>query len=549
MPQVMGQVQGPAGLQTSKEQRALLKALKKAASRIPASHQQFLSSHARNIIHLAETWSVERPVGVPIKPDQGRALNQVAGNGPNASTLPRELAAATTGPVMVSDPTSDYKLSVTAGFTQSETSSAWCGNSILVGYNDSGSFLQSMQAGTGLSLNGYSVSLNGGRNFIDMGYLGHETRNTDFLLGDPVVGCVSPVRFFYASLFETRDSNNAPLTAISVSLSRRLNFSLWSFPFVAVAKDATTHFLDKDWMVVDPNNPIDMFTPRNIYVTYTDFDSSKTSATCPNQFRQAIEMVRSSDGGFTWSAPTVVVEDCGGPGVQGSSIAVGPNGHVYVAYLMGGGAIFVRTFNPDGTPASPAVLAANATPTGSAGLLQGGFRSNEFPSLAVDRASGTIYMAFAGGDNLFADLNSGTYNYGDIFVTSSSDGVNWSTAVPISPMDPAFTGRGRDQFMPGVAVDSTGAVAVCYYDRRNDPINNNIDRYCSVSRDHGGTWVDQRITLASWTPTHFSDAIINPEYMGDYDSLTTDYLQTNTGFFGAFQIQSSGNPDVWGQRF
>jgi hypothetical protein len=150
---------------------------------------------------------------------------------------------------------------------------------------------------------------------------------------------------------------------------------------------------------------------------------------------------------------------------------------------------------------------------------------------------------------LFPDLSSGTYNYGDIFVTSSSDGVNWSTAVPVSPMDPAFTGRGRDQFMPGVAVDSTGAVAVCYYDRRNDPINNNVDRYCSVSRDHGASWVDQRMTLASWTPTHFSDAILSPDYMGDYDALTTDFLQTSTGFFGAFQIHTNGNPDVWGERF
>jgi len=43
--------------------------------------------------------------------------------------------------------------------------------------------------------------------------------------------------------------------------------------------------------------------PKRLYVTYTDFDFSFTSAGCPNDIRLAIELVTSADGGQTWPAP------------------------------------------------------------------------------------------------------------------------------------------------------------------------------------------------------------------------------------------------------
>ena len=63
-------------------------------------------------------------------------------------------------------------LSQDAGFTQSETSTAWCGNNVVAGYNDSGSFLESLVLSFGgLSFNGVARSTNRGASFTDLIFL------------------------------------------------------------------------------------------------------------------------------------------------------------------------------------------------------------------------------------------------------------------------------------------------------------------------------------------------------------------------------------------
>jgi hypothetical protein len=34
--------------------------------------------------------------------------------------------------------------------------------------------------------------------------------------------------------------------------------------------------------------------------------------------------------------------------------------------------------------------------------------------------------------------------------------------------------------------------------------------------------------------------------MGDYDTVTSDATGANAGFFNTFQMQTNGNPDVFG---
>jgi hypothetical protein len=57
------------------------------------------------------------------------------------------------------------------------------------------------------------------------------------------------------------------------------------------------------------------------------------------------------------------------------------------------------------------------------------------------------------------------------------------------------------------AVDRSGAVGVCYYDRRQDPQNTFIDRYCSVSQNHGASWQERRVSAANWLPAHAYDVV------------------------------------------
>jgi hypothetical protein len=462
----------------------------------------------------------------------------------------------------VSNPATDFVLSRTAGFTQSETSTAWCGNIVVVGYNDSGSFLETLVFGVGgLSFNGVARSIDRGRTFTDLLFL-DPGPSTNFLGGDPVVACTSPTTFYYSSLL-----SRPAATGISVSKSTNGGLT-YGTPVAAALKPAPAHFLDKSWMAVDPTND------SRLFVTYTDFDNSGTSAACPGAGRTAIEIVRSVDGGATWGAPQVIDEVCRGPAisfpfVQGSTVAVGPDGEVYVVwerYDDFNPATFndsndreIRSRKSTDTGATFAAFTkvADVFPSGDGFALRGGFRAFlDNQGLAIDRSAtasrGHVYVAFHdGGAVTTPDVGSdtGVYGFADAMVSRSSDGgATWDAPVKVN--DNVEAELGTDQYQPGVAVDVGGRVASCFYDRRRDAANFEIDRFCAVSRDGGQTWgPNTKQTRRSFTPIHATDSVVNPVYMGDYDTIAGDFTLTLEGFIGAYSVIGPiANPDVYVSR-
>jgi hypothetical protein len=512
------------------------------AARIPAAHSAMAASKARFNAQL-----------------QSLLMDKV------------DIAGSGHGPVPVSDASLDYVLSRFSGFTQSETSSAWCGDNVVVGFNDSGADLRSFvdQVG-GRSFANVGVSHNGGKSFVGLPYLNPGPNPADFLAGDPVLVCSSPQHFVYASLYSrnTFDSNGnqtSALTGLAVNHSQDGGLT-WGNPIPIVTRDGFLNFVDKEWMAVDSRNP------RNVYVTYTDFEIPGTDPLCGSPLGGAdilslsvrLEMVSSHDGGYTWGVPVLIEDDCnlGSLGnLSGTQVAVGPKGQVYVAYTASD-ADFAEirfTQSTDGGASFHSVVVVADTTAASAIAvgLEGGFRTTTFPTLAVDNSlgprRGSIYLTWTDGShNIIQDLASFVtfaYSFGDIVIASSSDGGStWSTPKLVSPTPSTFKGRGRDQFMSGMAVDSRGNLAVCYSDRRNDTDNLLIDHYCSLSANGGNTFTDIRQTTSSWSPSHFTDVLVNPAYMGDYDSVSADSTGAQSGFFSSFQIQRNLNPDVFGTR-
>lgn len=557
--------------QTKLDRKALLNKFLVNSGKMTAKQRGLLSSGMQNFAQIANNLNKEHTKagigdngGTYTGPPQAQPHAQILSHALRNAALAS--AAGPGGTTRVSNPALDFLTSVVAGFTQSESSSAWCGNTIVAGYNDSGAYLRTagINFAGAWSFNGVSVSVNGGKSFVDLGYLNPGSDPANFLSGDPVVTCSSPRQFYYSSIFSTAtppdsNGNRNPLTAIAVNTSGNGGLS-WGAPVAAVAKDGFSHGLDKPWMTVDPSNPL------QLYVTYTDFDSSfPATGTCANDSRIAIELVSSSDGGNTWSAPVVIDEECGASsnGVQGSNVIVSPNGKVYVAYEFIPGLTpnneihFRRSLDNGKTFGKTIVIANDVVPNGAGGALQGGFRNNEFPQLAVDRTNnssrGTIYVAWSDGkNNVIPDIQSptGTYAFPDVVVAKSTDyGVSFGSSNAVSPTPGSFTGSGRDQFFPGIAVDKNGKVGVCYYDRRSDSENTVVDRFCSVSHNQGATWTEQRVSISNWVPAHGTDALINGVYIGDYDALASDFLLGNDGFFGTFEIQINGNPDVFAKKF
>jgi hypothetical protein len=493
-------------------------------------------------------------------------------------------AQKSAGVVGVNDPGTDLDFSSYDGVTQSETHTAMCGNQVVVGFNDSGSLLQSFFFGTGgLSFSGASVSSDRGKTFHDIGAINSGSDFNNLVQGDPILTCTDSSHFFYTQLFETGTA-----TAIGISNSSD-GGNTWSDPLAAVSKDFS-HFLDKPWSAIDPSNP------QRIYITYTDFDGSGTSAGCGAQTRTAIELVTSNDGGGHFTSPVIIDEQCGdNVGVQTSHVAVNSHGVAYIVW---------HRFNPttvdvrithlvNGLPA-PSVMIDQKVFGGDAFLLdtretgieiesdlEGQFRDLSGLDLAIDRSGGpndgTVYVTWDDGRNksvpdlagfsidVFGPnqpgvlltftpliLTAGNYAYTDVLVSRSRDGIHFGASIQVnSDMQPKI-GGGHDHFQPAIAVDSTGTAAICWYDRRNDPKNFNIERFCAESKN-GNAWDNFRLPVSPFAPIHrldfgldiFGGGGVNPAYMGDYDGLTTDFTGKTRGFIGAFQWMSSGmNPDV-----
>jgi hypothetical protein len=549
---VPGTRAGDAGerLHALKERLRGIEALEK---RLGPERARVLSSGAQNLLQLSHLIDRLHPGEGPVTPT--RVADRM-----ESGLLP-ESHSGRVQVRPVSESRTDFILSQQSGFSQSETSTAWCGDTAVVGFNDSGSLWETLTGTAGLSFNGVARSTNRGARFVDLGFLNPGPDFNNQLGGDPVVACSSEHDFAYASLFFFGAFPNLQ-TAISVSRSSDGGAS-FDDPAAAVSKPylalvggnlVSLHFLDKPWFAVSLVDPLKM------YVTYTDFDSSGTSPGCGAQERTAIELVRSTDGGATWSAPLVLDEVCGpGPVVQGSQVLVGSEGEVYVAWehfddFVTRDLRFARSTD-GGATFGPTRLVSSVSCVGDCFGLKGGFRSGfEFPSLAVDRSSrptqGSLYVAWHDGRRVrVPDIESptGFYGFADVLVSRSGDGGDtWLPPVQVNGFDAR-----TDQFQPGIAVDAEGLVGACYYDRQLDLANFFIRRACAVSRDAGQSWVERRLGGRSWAPFHATDAVLNPYYMGDYDGLASDSTPSwrGRGFLGAFSRQDArGNPDVFSNR-
>lgn len=547
-----------ASAQITPQRRDLLEGLRTAVRNMSPSQRASLPSGMRTV--LAYAAALDAGWLSSTGSSQGALLS------PSQPSIPVTGLLGPGGTIRVSNPALDFSASVLAGFSQNTTSSARCGNSVVVGFQDTGALLATF----GATIDALAFSGDGGNTFISS-FLNIGTDPSNILMGEPAVACSSPKVFYYASAMESGNfSNGTALTSITLSVSVDGGRS-WGPPIPAVSADLCCEGFSKPWLAVDPSNPL------NMYIGFT------------TRFSFGVQLISSNNGGKSWSAPVVLEQTgdlCGPnslpefPTVDGSGVNVGAGGEVYVAWEFTSPPpcdIFPASFPPreihfarsldhGATFTAPHKLAelignGDAFQFGlgsGTSVMEGGFSVNEFPQLAVDRTNGpsrgTLYITWSDGKNNVRPDSlaiSGTYAYPDIvFVKSADKGLTFTAPVSVSPQPAGFTGPGRDQFFPGIAVDPLGKVAVCYYDRRNDPINMSVDRYCSVSLNHGASWQDLRASSPSWLPNQ-ADLFISfrGNVMGEYDTLTTDFLLLNPGFFGAFVIEEEGNPNIVARKF
>jgi hypothetical protein len=143
------------------------------------------------------------------------------------------------------------------------------------------------------------------------------------------------------------------------------------------------------------------------------------------------------------------------------------------------------------------------------------FRSNAFPQAAVNPVTGNVYV-------VYDDVGTGPGDKSDVYFRQSTNGgASWGRQIKVND-DHTTT----DQWQPGLAVMPDGKqVGVFWYDRRNDPGNNLIDRFGAIATLSGPAvnfGENFRVTTASFAPSFGQDPETDPAYMGDYDQVAAD---------------------------
>ncbi len=295
-------------------------------------------------------------------------------------------------------------------------------------------------------------------------------------------------------------------------------------------------FLDKPWMNIGPN-PNDL-SKDIIYVTYTKFvviyeivtylDGALLGFQNP-VVDTTIEVVRSEDGGQTWSSPVAVsptVREVAGGGsgdqfseqqrvVQGSQPITTKDGTLYVTWLdstddsafKGLAEISVARSTDAGRTFENAVVASN--------FIEPDYSSRT----AFFRSWGGTFPQIDAGPNgelsiVYIGRPAGKpTDDGDVYhVRSIDNGQKWTRPQKVNDdLTNAY------QFFPAVSIDPTGGIHVMWGDFRDDKSEKRYNIYYSTSEDGGETWLENsRVTDY---PTNPNYAFPNGQFLGDYYAI------------------------------
>lgn len=330
---------------------------------------------------------------------------------------------------------------------------------------------------------------------------------------DPVVGIDRFGNIYVASLYLNASSSNSA-NGIYVSVGNLSGGAgslsvATTYPVVTNLSPSTTLNDDKDWIAIDnSSNPA---TTGNVYVTWTHFTRTTNY----------ILISSSNTHGTSWVVPLQISDPSQNGAVQGSQVAVGPSGEIYVSYLVSltgnQGQIFLAKSTDGGNTFS---TPAAASPIFNQLSFLATYRVDSFPAMAVSPVTGNVYV-------LYADQPNSTVSAEIEFVASTDGGNTFSAPVVINDVS---TGQ---QFFPAIAVDGSDVIHASWFDTRNSSDNEHYDGYATFSENAGATFSpNARATTKLINATSAS-------FIGDYSGIAASGYFAHPAWTNAVNLQTA----------
>jgi hypothetical protein len=306
----------------------------------------------------------------------------------------------------------------------------------------------------------------------------------------------------------------------------------WSDP-VAAVDETFAGLHDKPSITADP------FDPGAVYVVWDRLDFINGGG--PALFSRTV------DGGVTWEAPRTVYD----PGPEASTIAnqvvVLPDGTLIDFFNVIDETPFVtstlalkrsldrgQTWSPAGDPiaASSMESSFNVTDPDTGTPLR---TADVLFDVAVDPKSGTLYA-------VWQDARFSGFAHESVALSVSEDGgFHWTAPVQINRTPSDVPIADQQAFVPSIAVNRKGMIAITYYDFRFNgaepealtdqwaiTCRPKAKRDCTDPQD----WNELRLTEESFDIRKAPDS--GGLFLGDYDGLS----MVKNGFIAAFSVSS-----------
>jgi len=272
------------------------------------------------------------------------------------------------------------------------------------------------------------------------------------------------------------------------------------YSFTTLLPPSLYNFADKPWITVDTSGGSNDGT---VYVTYDTitFSHGATDA--------GVALIRSTDGGMTYSSPLLAIR-------QGffSGVTVDAQGRVFVSSLTPGRSrtssnIAVAVSIDGGVTLQGHAIAGHVSTLPSP-LPGNSFRDFTVPQIAADNHG--VYV-------VWDDYAKGNSNV--MFTESTDGGVSWT--IPLQVND-VVVGQ---HFFSTISV-SGGTISIAWYDSRLGQLSNGtitaLDVFYANSKDGGLTFSPNlRITSTSFNPN-----IVERADFGDHEIFMGDYIQIDS---------------------